>query len=277
MPVDRQSVNPSCPGVDAPGGDYHLASGSAAIDAGVAEYSGEAAPADDHDGSARPQGSTWDVGAYERLTHAFTITLKRLIRTATGKKKAKILWNDTDLSTGKIDFYIDRAPDGNPDKRGRNDGSMKVKINAPGDGPFDIQACEKNSTTFCSNVVTADFTGVPIDLNEPDDDKDEEAAAKSGAEELPEVFALQGNYPNPFNPSTTIRFNLTEPADVRLEVIDVLGRKVMTLPAQRFQAGAGHSFSVDASSLASGIYLYRVTAETSTHTLRHTGRMILSK
>lgn len=91
------------------------------------------------------------------------------------------------------------------------------------------------------------------------------------------VLAVDGNYPNPFNPSTSIRFNLAEPAQVRLDVIDVLGRTVLSQPARRFEAGVGHTFSVNASALASGIYLYRVTALTGAQTLTHTGRMILSK
>ena len=50
---------------DAPGGDYHLAAGSPAIDAGVAAYQGADAPANDLDGNTRSQGKGWDVGAYE--------------------------------------------------------------------------------------------------------------------------------------------------------------------------------------------------------------------
>ena len=50
---------------DAPGGDYHLAVGSPAIDAGVAVYQGADAPANDLDGNTRSQGKGWDVGAYE--------------------------------------------------------------------------------------------------------------------------------------------------------------------------------------------------------------------
>ena len=51
----------------------------------------------------------------------------------------------------------------------------------------------------------------------------------------------------------------------------------MTTPVQRLEAGAGHSFQVDGSTLASGVYLYRVIAQTNARTLSHTGRMILSK
>jgi len=103
------------------------------------------------------------------------------------------------------------------------------------------------------------------------------SSAEARAGETTETLAVEGNYPNPFNPSTTIRFDLSEPAWVRLEIVDMLGRKVMTLPAQRFDVGTSHAFNVDASALASGTYLYRVIAQTSTRTLRHTGRMILSK
>jgi hypothetical protein len=103
------------------------------------------------------------------------------------------------------------------------------------------------------------------------------SSAEARAGETTKTLAVEGNYPNPFNPSTTIRFDLTEPAWVRLEIVDMLGRKVMTLPTQRFDIGTGHAFNVDASTLASGTYLYRVIAQTPTRTLTRTGRMVLAK
>ena len=50
--------------------------------------------------------------------------------------------------------------------------------------------------------------------------------------ELPTEFALHGNYLNPFNPSTQIQFDLPENAQVQIQIIDMLGREVITLPAQ---------------------------------------------
>lgn len=72
---------------------------------------------------------------------------------------------------------------------------------------------------------------------------------------------LFGNYPNPFNPTTIIRYELSTASDVRLELFDVLGRKVATLVNARQSAGAYH-FSLDASrfSLASGVYFYQLRA-----------------
>lgn len=76
---------------------------------------------------------------------------------------------------------------------------------------------------------------------------------------LPEKFDLKPNYPNPFNPSTQIAFDLPESADVRLTVFDVLGRQVATLINQSMKAGT-HTVSFDAQRLASGVYIYRLEA-----------------
>lgn len=75
--------------------------------------------------------------------------------------------------------------------------------------------------------------------------------------ELPASPALHQNYPNPFNPHTTIRFELPAGADVRLDVFDVLGRRVATLVDARVAAGR-HEVSFDASGLPSGVYVYQL-------------------
>ena len=75
--------------------------------------------------------------------------------------------------------------------------------------------------------------------------------------EIPEKHTLYQNYPNPFNPSTNIRFELNSPSDVRLEVFDVIGRKVAVLINSRMTSGS-HEVRFDASSLSSGLYFYRL-------------------
>lgn len=72
-------------------------------------------------------------------------------------------------------------------------------------------------------------------------------------------FALMQNYPNPFNPSTVIRFTLDTGSQTTLSVFDLLGREVAVLVSGPLAAGA-HSASFDASSLTSGMYVYRLTA-----------------
>ena len=95
--------------------------------------------------------------------------------------------------------------------------------------------------------------------------------------ELPTEFALHGNYPNPFNPSTRIRFDLPETAQVRVQIVDMLGREVMSLPAQEFEAGANRSIEIHATNLASGTYLYRMIATGAEARHVKTGRMTLVK
>jgi len=91
---------------------------------------------------------------------------------------------------------------------------------------------------------------------------------------LPAAFQRYGNYPNPFNRSTTIRFDLPEPGEVRVEVLDVLGRKVWTGAPRRFDAGPGQVYTVDASRLASGVYVYRIVVETGSGVTTRAGRMM---
>ena len=78
------------------------------------------------------------------------------------------------------------------------------------------------------------------------------------AESLPKEFALEGNYPNPFNPQTTIRFGVTETSDVRLVVYNMLGREVRVL-VQGIVSSGMHEATFDASGLPSGSYIYTLT------------------
>ena len=95
--------------------------------------------------------------------------------------------------------------------------------------------------------------------------------------ELPTEFALIGNYPNPFNPSTRIAFDLPETAQVSVTVFDLLGRSVLVLPAQELEAGQARSIELNASSLSSGNYFYRVVATGAGGRHVESGRMLLIK
>jgi hypothetical protein len=96
--------------------------------------------------------------------------------------------------------------------------------------------------------------------------------------EMPTIIALRPNYPNPFNPSTEIRFDLPEPAMVSLIVYDLLGRKVADLVSGRYEAGY-HSAVWNASDMASGVYLARfnVVNELGNAVYTKTNKLVLMK
>lgn len=77
--------------------------------------------------------------------------------------------------------------------------------------------------------------------------------------ELPAQIRLLQNYPNPFNPSTNIPFELNKTSHVQITIYNMLGQKVATLANNAFQAG-NHIVNWNASSVASGVYFYRLEA-----------------
>jgi len=77
--------------------------------------------------------------------------------------------------------------------------------------------------------------------------------------ELPREYSLGQNFPNPFNPSTSVQFALPESGQVQIDVYNMIGRHVMTVMNGTLNAG-NHVVSIDASLLSSGMYVYRLKA-----------------
>ena len=105
-------------------------------------------------------------------------------------------------------------------------------------------------------VVATHGRGVwSLDLTQVLTSAEEEAGAS-----VPTSFELLDNYPNPFNPSTTIGFKLATDSHISVSVFDVLGRKVATLTDQPYSRGT-HQITWDASAVSSGQYIYRMEAD----------------
>jgi hypothetical protein len=90
--------------------------------------------------------------------------------------------------------------------------------------------------------------------------------------ETPSAYGLAQNYPNPFNPTTTFEFKLPQAGQVRLAVFDLSGRLINTV-VDGFRDAGVHKVAFDGSGLASGIYIYRLTAADYTAS----GKMMLLK
>jgi hypothetical protein len=89
----------------------------------------------------------------------------------------------------------------------------------------------------------------------------------AGPDDMPAGFGLARNYPNPFNPVTTIRFSLEREGHARIEIFNVAGRRVATLIDRMMPAGE-HAVPWNAAGHASGVYFCRLTQG---------GRSVISK
>ncbi|MCF6268491.1 MAG: T9SS type A sorting domain-containing protein [Melioribacteraceae bacterium] len=81
---------------------------------------------------------------------------------------------------------------------------------------------------------------------------------------VPNEFYLSQNYPNPFNPTTTIQFGLNKQTEVSLKIYDILGREIISLINSEVRTAGTYEVTFDASVLASGTYIYKLTANNQT-------------
>ncbi len=111
---------------------------------------------------------------------------------------------------------------------------IKFTFQSQGNGPYSISEIE---VFRASNIATGvrPTTGIPTE------------------------YVLDQNYPDPFNPATTIIYELPANTFITLKVYDILGREVKTLVSERQTAGR-HVITFDASRLSSGVYFYALTA-----------------
>jgi Secretion system C-terminal sorting domain/Photosynthesis system II assembly factor YCF48 len=84
---------------------------------------------------------------------------------------------------------------------------------------------------------------------------------------IPRDFTLYQNFPNPFNPTTTIKLDLPKSTNISLIICDMLGRELYQIANEYLKAGS-YSFTWDARKFASGIYFYRLKTEDYTETKR---------
>jgi hypothetical protein len=94
--------------------------------------------------------------------------------------------------------------------------------------------------------------------------------------ERPREYLLEQNYPNPFNPSTIIRYQLSASSSVKLEVFDMLGRRVALLVDAEQTAGR-YEVNFNAGNLTSGVYFYRLQATSPQGSYTKMMKMLLVK
>ena len=114
-----------------------------------------------------------------------------------------------------------------------------------------VQIDFPDSQPFVINVVPEDNSGSGLA---------KVAVAPEANPFVPKTFRLNQNFPNPFNPTTQIVFDLPQEAKVTLEIFDINGHKIATLAEGQKAAGRYHVV-FDGQNLASGVYIYRLTTD----------------
>ncbi len=156
-------------------------------------------------------------------------------------------------------FQLIGSYENNPDLRGAG------TTNVQNDYAFTDQSAAPGET-YWYRLADVDFSGArtlhtPISVI---------AGENTGG--IPQQFALAQNFPNPFNPGTTIRFELPEAANVNLSVFNLLGEKVAEVLNRELPAGT-HQTTWEAGNLPGGVYFYQLQ----TPKFTATRKMILLK
>ncbi|GAB5518531.1 MAG: hypothetical protein RhofKO_07820 [Rhodothermales bacterium] len=184
----------------------------------------------------------------------------------------------TDISAGEWLHYTVDVPEAGPyllrfrtTRRFRDDGTLQVFAGPTTDafaavtGPIGIASSRGRwiTTEVEANleagvqVLRLDFGDGGYELNWMEIGPPGSTVATEHVD-LPNQITLMGNYPNPFNPTTTIRYALPTASQVSLRVFDVLGRQVALLHNGIQSAGWHDAIFASAANLASGLYLYRL-------------------
>jgi len=134
-------------------------------------------------------------------------------------------------------------------------GNNPFTLTAPGPGTYTVNAGFKNPNRRWDSVMV-DISVTDIGEN----------ASK------PVLYKLYDNYPNPFNPSTTLRYSLPEASLTSIKIYDAVGKEVAVVVNEMKTAGT-YQIEFNAVGLSSGIYYYSIQAGT----FSETKKMILMK
>ncbi len=132
------------------------------------------------------------------------------------------------------------------------------------DTRFKGSVCARQIRTRSGGVFLHHSSGTPLPPLGPESGLDRLTLGAGPDEVLPTEFALEANYPNPFNPSTTISFALPQASEVTLAIYNVRGQLVRTLVSGALLAGRHQAIwdgrDAGGAQVASGLYIYRMRA-----------------
>jgi len=192
----------------------------------------------------------------------------------------------------KLSYSLPPLPPGNVfdarfkgDTRLVEDNEMYIKLSDPNETPLklkiNVQSIAKQRRfrvkEFADGKLLSQYkvaANKQVELAHKNTDAIYVAPVGDGiaAGETPSEFNLKQNYPNPFNPTTQIKYSVPKASKVKLEIFNILGKRVATL-INKEQKPGNYQVTFDGSKLASGMYLYRLQA--GNHVM--TKKLILAK
>lgn len=172
-----------------------------------------------------------------------------------------------------MNIVTTELPNGNPGE------AYEALIEARGgDDPYSFEVTDGSLPPGLTlNRNTGEITGIPtiewefaftIECTDSSDDTDDQeyvvvigqpTDVPDDDVQTPSNFALIGNYPNPFNNSTVIKFRLADAGNIQLDIFNLLGQKIETLLSGTMAAGE-HELVWNGDTAPSGVYFYRLTA-----------------
>jgi len=120
--------------------------------------------------------------------------------------------------------------------------------------------------------VDQDLSGTDTSMYHPVTITGATAVIENKLEGVPSQYKLEQNFPNPFNPSTTIRYSVPEGSNVKIAVYDVSGKEIKIL-ADGYRNAGNYALAFSAVDLSSGVYYYRII----TNSFTQTNKMLLLK
>lgn len=123
-------------------------------------------------------------------------------------------------------------------------------------GNYTVQASKVQYNSFSQNLLYNPAGGLTHLMNISLSSSPTDIGSEGG--DIPEKFNLLSNYPNPFNPSTTIEFALAERSDITLKIYDLFGREIAILASGSYAEGK-YTVPFDGGNLSSGVYIYKLS------------------
>jgi protocatechuate 3,4-dioxygenase beta subunit len=167
--------------------------------------------------------------------------------------------NDKVVQNASIYLLDDR---GEPVSFAQSNAEGVYELRSVPPGSYRIKATHLNFKSIFNNGATDFADARVIEVGNSPLEINFELDSITGIKDnrsVPKSIKLYDNYPNPFNPTTTIRFDLPRASEVYLKVFNILGEEMAVLVSENLPAGS-YSYNWDALNLTSGVYFYRLQA-----------------